>query len=244
MPDLKRVLNEEMHRIARKELKAALSPLSLKISEMRKIISTQAKEIQRLQKCCPAPQEVAEPVPVSEDVKKLRLTKERIAKLRTKLGLTHTEFAKLLGVSLSSSCNWESGKSVPMPAQKQRIAAVRDMKKVDLEKLMQEKGVVPKKAEQKSEQESSDVPFDANSLKTFREMHQLSKAKLATLLSANAISITRWESGKIEPRAAQKAKIAALLALTPEEISTLLLQTVVKFKDGETSISTSIGEPE
>ena len=42
------------------------------------------------------------------------MTKDEIKELRTKLGLTQEEFARLLGVGFTTVNRWENGKAVPI----------------------------------------------------------------------------------------------------------------------------------
>ncbi len=59
--------------------------------------------------------------------KKLQLTPSEIAGLRRKLGLTQTEFAKRLGVSQMTVCNWEKGKSAPREKLEQKIQKLSEL---------------------------------------------------------------------------------------------------------------------
>lgn len=56
-----------------------------------------------------------------------RLPKERIVKVREKLGITQVQLAKLVGVDAFTIQNWEAGKTVPSVEQKRQIAYIRDL---------------------------------------------------------------------------------------------------------------------
>ena len=56
-----------------------------------------------------------------------RLPKERIVKVREKLGITQEQFGKLLGIDAFTIQNWETGKTVPSVEQKRQIAFIRDL---------------------------------------------------------------------------------------------------------------------
>ena len=148
-----------------------------------------------------------------------RITKERILRLREKLGLSRKEYAQLLGVSSASIVHWENGRTIPRLEQKIHIAEIRDMKKSDLVKLMSEKGIPVHGIRETPPAEKETVLFDKNLLIEFRRTHQLSQAKTAALLGVYIASVGRWESGASVPREAQKAKIAALLNLSAEQIA-------------------------
>lgn len=143
MPDIKSVLASEIRRLSRKEAKAALKPLQVQVSALRKTIAAQNAKIKVLEKRIPtaiAPKPKTESLPVTN--RKVRITNESIIKLRRKLGLTQTQFATLLEVSNFSVSHWELGKTTPRDAFKQKIAALRNIGKRKLKHLLDEKGIV------------------------------------------------------------------------------------------------------
>ena len=58
---------------------------------------------------------------------------EAIKKLRTKMLLTQTEFAELLGVSFESVNRWENGKNEPTMKIKRKISELLEKNKVEVE---------------------------------------------------------------------------------------------------------------
>ena len=143
MPDIKKVLASEICRLARKEAKAALKPLQAQITTLRKTIAAQNAKIKALEKRIPAtvPKPKTESQPATD--RQVRITAESIGKLRRKLGLTQVQLATLLGVSNFSVSHWELGKTSPRDAFKCKIAALRDMGKRELKRLLKEKGITP-----------------------------------------------------------------------------------------------------
>ena len=139
MPDIKQVLNDEIRRLARKELKAVLAPLAKQISDQRKIIAELKKELARLNKEKTA---VSETVPektfAKEEAKKLRLTPAGIVKIRTKLKLSQSKMAALLGVSGHTVSLWEVGKVAPRAEAKAAICALRTVGKKELKRRLAE----------------------------------------------------------------------------------------------------------
>lgn len=73
--------------------------------------------------------------------------------------------------------------------------------------------------------ESTDAPvrrggrfkFDAQALAAKREHLGISQEAMATLLGASTLSVSRWESGKVTPRAAQLERIRAVLKIGKRE---------------------------
>ena len=54
-----------------------------------------------------------------------RLSAESIRSLRARLGMTRKQFAALLGVSPGSIFGWETGRTVPRGASRDRLAEIR-----------------------------------------------------------------------------------------------------------------------
>jgi DNA-binding XRE family transcriptional regulator len=55
--------------------------------------------------------------------------------------------------------------------------------------------------------------FRAEQLLAHRTQLGLTQAQMAQLIGASALSVYKWESGKVQPRAAQKEQITAALQL-------------------------------
>lgn len=150
MSDIRKVMNEEIRRLARKEIKAAMAPLLAAGSVQKKRIAELEKRIKVLEAAKPAPkaEQPAIIVPAAQDgkEKQIRLTSARIRKVRTKLAISQEQFAKLLGVNTQSVNFWENGKTSPRLILKKQIAAIRDMGKREIAKILAEKGIVAKKA--------------------------------------------------------------------------------------------------
>ena len=150
MSDIRKVMNAEIRRLAKKEIKAALAPVLATNSALRKRVAEQEKRIRQLEA---GAQKAAAPAAVptpgkAEDIKEkqIRLTPERIRKIRTKLAISQAQFAKILGVNTQSVNFWENGKTTPRPLLKKELAAIRDMGKREIAKLFAEKEIVVKKA--------------------------------------------------------------------------------------------------
>ncbi len=159
MPNIQQLMNEEIRRITRKEVKAALVPYLKAQAELRKRLADHEKRIKALEKTVAKllPAEPLQPI-ATVSGKPVRVTGKRIKQLRSKLGLSQGQLAMLLGVNLHSVNHWELGKTDPQEAQKRKIAAIRDMGKRELAKLMGEKGIVVKvpKASEKQEEKVAD----------------------------------------------------------------------------------------
>ena len=145
MTKLQQVLNDEIRRLAHRELAGVIKQLKSQLVEMRKTLREQNLRIKTLEKLQPVPEVKPAALPNAPE-KPVRVTPERIRKWRMKLKLSQTQYAGLLGVNVLSVNHWESGKTEPRESQKQKIALLRDLGKRELRKLMAEKNIVPKKS--------------------------------------------------------------------------------------------------
>jgi len=68
-----------------------------------------------------------------------------------------------------------------------------------------------------SAEEGQDVRFSSKWLKKHRAKLGLSAEKYARLIDVSPLSVYNWESGKATPRAAQKAKLAAIRGIGKRE---------------------------
>ena len=127
MAKLQQLLNEEIRRMSRKEVNGLMKALRSQISGLRDLVKELNGRVKALEKFHPkAESGAAESFGTQSEAKAVRVTAERIRKWRKKLGLSQAQFATLIGVNAISVNHWETGKTVPRPAQKQKIASLRD----------------------------------------------------------------------------------------------------------------------
>lgn len=151
MANIQQLLNEEIRRLARKEVIAIEKEFKAQFVELRKTVSELKNRIKLLEKEKAASTvsvnvKTTTETPCQENIKTVRVTAERIKSWRKKTGLNCAKYAKLLDVSPLSVCNWENGKTTPREAQKRRIAELRDMGLRELKKLCEAKGIKITKA--------------------------------------------------------------------------------------------------
>ena len=158
MAKLQQVLNEEIRRMSRKEVNGLLKALRTQISGLRDLVKELNDRVKALEKFHPkAESDAAVSLGNQSEAKAVRVTAERIRKWRKKLGLSQVQFATLIGVNAISVNHWETGKTVPRPVQKQKIAALRDAgsrqiaqllaaNHIEIKKKAENKAAAPKKA--------------------------------------------------------------------------------------------------
>ena len=121
----------EVIRLARKEAKAAVSPIRKPAGATRKVLADLKQRVATLEKECrrlsallgKVPQPQAEPA----EEQKVRITGKGMRSLRRKLGLSAIEFGKLLGVSRVAVYQWER-KEGPLRVRGATMAAILSIK--------------------------------------------------------------------------------------------------------------------
>ena len=132
MPNVNAVLNDQIRRLARREIRAntkaikkATGHYRRDIAALKRQVSQLVKQVGLLQKQVPN-----QPgVPPDEVIQKSRLRIDGLKAHRTRLGLSGKDYGKLLGVSSLTVYNWENGKSKPRRSQLPRIVTVRGIGK-------------------------------------------------------------------------------------------------------------------
>jgi DNA-binding transcriptional regulator YiaG len=113
MSNVAKVLKDEISRISRKETKSAVGPIGKSHRGLKKIVADLKRRVVLLEKenkrlVTAMKKHRAEPPQIlSEETKKPRLTSKGIRSLRSKLRLTQSDFAKLLGTTAHSVYLWE-----------------------------------------------------------------------------------------------------------------------------------------
>lgn len=142
MPDVKQVLQEEIKRLAKKEVKNATLPLVKAIGELKRKVTQLERLLAASEKknavCAVkgAAAENSEGNAVSSEVprkeKKVQFNGKRIIRLRKRLHLSQAELAEMVGVNMFSVSHWELGKNVPRQAQQEKLAEIRALSRKEL----------------------------------------------------------------------------------------------------------------
>ena len=155
MPDFKSTFQDEVRRLARKELKA----FEAKINEQKKTISALTKRVNELEKKQAAAVKSAAVKPAAEavqaaapaaDGRKARFSPKSLVKFRKKYSLSQKALAVLLGVTPFTVSHWEIGKNRPRTNQIEAFSALAKLGKRKVLALVAEKAPgelpAPKKA--------------------------------------------------------------------------------------------------
>jgi DNA-binding transcriptional regulator YiaG len=130
MPNIASVLREEIRRLAKKEIKAqitvtkqAVTRYRSDIAKLKRLVNQQKSDIRLLKKQQGRPQSDEEPT------SNARFSPRSVKAQRTRLGLSATDYGRLVGVSGLTVYNWEHGQSRPRKAQLAALVAVRGIGK-------------------------------------------------------------------------------------------------------------------
>lgn len=132
------LIRSEVLRLARKETRAAVSPLRKQIRQLKRKVAEQRQQISALahstrEAAVRATMAAATPVAgAAADGMKSRFSPRWMVKHRKRLGMSREAYAKLLGVSAQSVMGWESGKTRPKQETIDVWARVRQMRVRDL----------------------------------------------------------------------------------------------------------------
>lgn len=141
MANIASLLKTEIVRLARKEVRK-------EVQALRKACTTHRREIAALKRANAAlerrakllarraPAAAGKSEQEEEPQSKNRFSAKGLRSMRTRLGLSADQLAKLLGVSMQSVYNWERKVAVPRASQIASIAALRSVgKKEALQRL-------------------------------------------------------------------------------------------------------------
>ena len=160
MPDFKQSFQDEVRRLARKELKA----LDEKISEQKKTINALQKRIGELEKkqavsaAAPAAEKKQDAPAQAAKGRKARFSPKSIAKFRKKYSISQKALAKLLDVTPFTISHWEIGKNRPRPNQIEAFSALTKLGKRKLYALVAEKAPEELPAQKPAGRKKSAVP--------------------------------------------------------------------------------------
>jgi DNA-binding transcriptional regulator YiaG len=132
MPNINAVVNEQIRRLARREITASTKTIKRATGHYRRDIAALKRQVAQLvklvgtlQKQMPAPPLT----PPAEVLQKSRLRVSGLKAHRARLGLSAKDYGKLMGVSGLTIYHWEAGKSKPRRNQLAKIVAVRGIGK-------------------------------------------------------------------------------------------------------------------
>src|SRR5664279_5153278 len=129
MPNIGTVLREEISRLSRKESRNQIESTRKATVQHRRDIAVLKRQVAQLERQVTLLSRKvlgARPAVSSESTaKRVRFTAKGLRSQRNRLGLSASEFGKLLDVSAQSVYNWERELAHPRAEQLSRLAALR-----------------------------------------------------------------------------------------------------------------------
>ena len=147
MPNLMSVLNEQIRRLARREITAETKTLRRLNAQHRRDIAALKRQASSLLKSVAVlqSQEKRHIVqrPAGPETGTMRFRADGLRTHRASLGLSAKDYGRLVGVSGLTIYSWESGKSRPRQQQVAKVAAVRGIGKREALKRLEMVAVDP-----------------------------------------------------------------------------------------------------
>ncbi|MCE5327945.1 MAG: helix-turn-helix domain-containing protein [Planctomycetaceae bacterium] len=139
MPNIMKVLKEEITRLARKEMKAGVVPLQKENARLKRVAASLKRRVSALERQSRilnrhvATSPAAKGSVDEKTLDRMRVTGKMMSRLREKLGLTQAMFGKLMGVSGQQVYQYErkSGSLRLRKETRAMLAKVRRMGKRD-----------------------------------------------------------------------------------------------------------------
>jgi len=137
VPNFAGVLKGEIRRLARKEVRATVTPVRKLVAELRRRVAQQRRLIAELERRSRrgARSERAEEAPADEG-SQIRFSPAWVTKHRKKLKMSRRVYAKLVGVSAQSIFGWETGRARPRRRALESWRRIRGMGKRELTALL------------------------------------------------------------------------------------------------------------
>lgn len=140
MANFTKALQEEITRLARKQVRSETEQLRRSSTQYRRDIAALKRQVGDLERTVAflrkqEGRRVAEPEIEVKD-KSLRFSPIWLRKHRERIGLSAEDYGKLVGVSGQSVYMWENEKSKPRPAQVAKLVAIRGLGKREAEQRL------------------------------------------------------------------------------------------------------------
>ncbi len=145
MPNLIAVLKQEIRRLARREIKAQVTPLRRAASQSRHDIARLKRQLQIQERRIAALQSPGRgrEQPPAEDEglpPGVRFSPRSVRAQRKRLRLSAGQYGKLVGVTGQTVYLWEKGKTRPGKAQFAALVAVRSLGRREARRRLEPKG--------------------------------------------------------------------------------------------------------
>ena len=146
MPNFGTVIKEEVRRLARKEIRAAVGPVQKRLAETRRTAADLKRRVASLEGVVKQLKEEADARRLqaaragAEEPQAARVGARSIRSQRKRLKLTREEFASLLGVSANTVYLWETDKVAPRGKSRSALVGIREVGAREARQLVEAAG--------------------------------------------------------------------------------------------------------
>jgi DNA-binding transcriptional regulator YiaG len=133
MPNIAKILKEEISRVARREVRSQLEGTRKSVAQHQREIASLKARVKALERKAAALEKTTarpEATPAVEPaVKQARFVAKGLVSMRKRLALSAADLARLMGVSAQTIYNWEAGTTRPRAEQQAKLASLRGVGK-------------------------------------------------------------------------------------------------------------------
>ncbi len=140
MPDIAKVLKEEISRLARKEVRIALDKTRKSAIQHQRDVVKLKNQVRVLERQVVSlgqqSAKVGAPSPGEAQTRQRRFVPKGLVSMRKRLGLSAADLGSLLGVTGQTIYNWEGGSTKPSAELQAKLASLRSVGKRKLQAHM------------------------------------------------------------------------------------------------------------
>lgn len=145
MGKMEQVMRDEIRRLARREIRAAMDTLVSDVRELKRGLSRLTKRVDSIERTArehdrKIVEETAKLEAAPDEVESSRMSPGLIRKLRKRFDLTQADLAALVDVSTPAVVFWENGRSRPKGENREALVALRKLGKREVQRLLEAKG--------------------------------------------------------------------------------------------------------
>ena len=146
MPNIAKVLREEIQRLTRKEVKAAIAGLKKDNATLKRTVADHKRRLIQLERDHKRLLTQAKKLwktsakPSDDEIEKARITAKMIKSVRDRLGLSQAGLAEILGVAPNTVLLWEQKEgrlTFRNPETKAAIVSLRGITKAEVSELLE-----------------------------------------------------------------------------------------------------------
>ncbi len=153
MPNIGALLREEITRLSRRTLRSEVGATKKASAQHRRQIAALKRQVAQLERqvslLVRRQPQLAPAAPVESNAKRVRFVAKGLRSQRERLGLSATDFGRLVGVSAQSIYNWEHEAARPRAEQVALLAALRGFGKREVQARLQQLAAAKPKARRK-----------------------------------------------------------------------------------------------